>query len=429
MFAPKKFEDAWILHESNLVENLSKKKWNKPLLFFLTAIFSYFVHDLWTQNTFPQWSRFYLVQDKLWASYALIFLSFVPLFIPKFRSSAIFLLCAVSASWLYPIYKLGLISANSILPIFYLLVCALICRLQKLNSWIKFSIVVLLFLGLVSTMTKNAIAAGNGKLLLYFSNIHLDLILLYFVGVIFSQKSWPIAFHFNPLQLLAPNPLPETSQVASSPDYEKQFTKGILNILVAQIIFVLIIFALTTESIAQTTNPLVYYILFVATVIGAMKMASALLWIYGFKTISATYFLVLAKSPIEIWQRGAVFIADFLFNQVYLPLWKRFRSSAVASAALVVAVLVHVFMFRELLVKSLLRWQFGEFFGSFGKAEAVQWGLWVLVWLAWIGIFSFITKLTKSFHKYPGFQWLLIVLTHLGSALIFPIVFYLARIV
>lgn len=430
MIAPKNFEIRWTQFEDTFAESLTKKNWAKPVLFFLTVVMAYLTFDFWTQSSFPQWSRFNLIQDRLWATYVLIFLSFLPLVIRQLRGSVPFLFIVVSTSWLFPAYKINSLSSNGFLPIVYLVMCSFIVNRSFWNRWLRAFLVLVLFLALVSLLTNNAIDSANGKLLIYFSNLHLDFLLLYYIGAIFNQKSFSNQMHFNPLQLVSPLPLPENSQSLKNEGYELQFTKGILGIFWAQIIFLSLILVLQQPSVFETQNPLIYYFLFIATVIGAMKMASSLLWIYGFKTLPATYFLLLAKSPIEVWQRGSTFVADFLFNKIYLPIWKRTRSMPLASILVVIAVIFHVFFFHEILVKTLLRFQFGNMlFGSFGMAEAIQWGLWVAAWSTWIFVFWVFAKLTKPLHHYSIFQWLLIALTHLGSAMIFPAVLYLASVV
>lgn len=430
MFAPKDIEIAWTKTEDKLADFLEKKKWHKAFLFFASLIIAYFSYGLWAQNSFPPWSRFNLVQDRLWATYVLIFLSFIPLFIHQLRHSVLFLLFAVSIAWLFPIYKIDALSLNAIAPIIYLVACAVIVNIKFLARFLKAALIVLLFLGLVSWVTRNAILSENSKLILYFSNLHLDLLLLYFIGSIFNKKPFPNSLHFNPLQLIAPSPLPEQLEMKNNSSYEKQFIKGMLGIFNAQFIFVFLIFLLTQDAIARNTNPLLYYCVFILTIVAAMKMVSSLLWIYGIKTVSATYFLILAKSPIEVWQRGSVFVADFLFNKIYLPIWKRSRSITLAAIATVFSVLVHVFVFHEMLIKTLLRYQFGDFlFGSFGLNQALQWGIWVAIWLVWILIFSIFLKTTKPLHSISVFQWILVFLTHIGSALVFPIVFQLSTII
>lgn len=431
MFKPQNIETAWIETEKSIVEIMTKKKWIKPFLLFSAVAFAYFSFDLWTQTRFPQWSRFNLVQDRLWAAYVVIFSSFLPLFVTRFRNSKLFLMLVLALSWLLPIYAVGAIGIASSFPIIYLFLSSVVVASDKINRWIKLITVVVLFLGLVSLITRDIINSQNHKVLLYFSNIHMDLSLLYFIGAIFNKVPFTFLMHFNPLQFISPSPLPESTQTSqNSSDYEKQCFRGWLGIVQTQIIFLIIIGLLKLDSIANTQNPLIHYLFFILTITGAIKVVSSILWIYGFQSPSSTYFIILAKTPIEIWQRGAVFIADFLFNKIYLPTWKMFRRIWLSSMLSVLAILFHLFIFHEWIVKSVLRIQFGNMlFGNFGWLETKQWGLWISVWLVWIFLFLGVTKLSKPFHSYALFQWVMVLITHLGSAMTLPIATYLLTII
>ena len=431
MFKPQNIETAWIETEKSIVETMTKKKWIKPFLLFTTIAFAYFSFGLWTQTQFPQWSRFNLIQDRLWATYVVIFSSFVPLFITRLRNSKLFLMLVLALSWLLPIYAIGAIGITSALPIIYLFLSSVVVASHKINRWLKLFIVVVLFLGLVSLITRDIINSQNHKVLLYFSNIHMDLSLLYFIGAIFNKVPFKFLLHLNPLQFVSPTPLPETTQTSeNSSEYDKQCFRGWLGIIQTQIIFLFIIGLLKLDSIANTQNPLIHYLFFILTITGAVKLVSSLLWIYGFQSPSSTYFIILAKTPIEIWQRGAVFIADFLFNKIYLPTWKIFRRIWLSSMLSVLSILFHLFIFHEWIVKSVLRIQFGNMlFGNFGWLETKQWGLWIGVWFVWILLFLGVQNLTKKFHGNSLFQWGMVLATHLGSAMILPIVTYLLTII
>jgi hypothetical protein len=199
---------------------------------------------------------------------------------------------------------------------------------------------------------------------------------------------------------------------------------------VAQSIFLIQILYYRGLKIGQQPEPYMQYLLFIFFIVAMMKSVTGLLWIYGINSMSATHFLVLAKSPLEVWQRGSVFIADFLFNKIYLPVWRRFRNLWLSSILVIVAIFVHLFVFHEVLIKTILRFQFGDvYFSIISFSEIFQWLIWALVWLVWIGIFSVFLKLTQAWHQNRLFLWLLVLLTHLGSSAIFPVVTYLIGIV
>lgn len=428
---PHAFETKWNSFENRIVESLSKKKWILPLITLLYFTGAFFLYDIWTQAHFPSWARFNIIQDRLWAAYILLSFSFAPLFIKTLRHQPLFLFFVVAVSWLFPISKIGDITLTAFLPLLFLLVGSWLVKINKASVWLKTVILFFLYCALVSILTKEVlINPSSGKILLYFSNIHMDLLLLFFIGVTFNTRPFPLSIHYNPLQMFSPLPLPDSTTLAIEDSrYTQQFIRGIIELILSQALFVIVIMAYRSEMVATTTNPFIHYLLFLFVIVGAMKMVTSVLWIYGINSPSATYFFILAKSPIEIWQRGSVFIADFLFNKLYMPIWKKFRNLWLSSAVVIFAVLFHLFIFHELLIKSWLRWQFGDLlFGRFGTAEIKLWGFWLLTWIAFILIFSGFQKLTSRWHRQELFQWLLILITHIGCASIFPIVYYLVGI-
>ncbi len=435
MIGPNELEISWQKNELKIVDYLSKLSWIKPLLLVASLLVGIATFDLWTKSEFPNWSRFYIAQDRAWATYILIGLSFLPLFFKQLRYSFVFFLFAVSFSWLYPISRISSTTLYSFLPILFLVASALVTNsnlFPKLVSrWLKLLIILLLFLGMVCALTFESLRSQSNKIILYFSNLHLDLLFVYFVGAIFSEKYTSLFLHFNPLQLFSPFPLPvKTEKADSDLNYTKLFIRGILQCLQAQLIFIALIVCYQSFYIKTTANPIVHYFLFVSFIVAAMKSVSAVLWMYGIDSRSAGYFLLLAKSPIEAWQRGSVFLADFLFNKIYLPIWRKFRNVWLASGIIVFAILFHTFFFHEFLVKAVLRLLFGnENFGEFSFKSVRQQALWVFAWLVWISFFYAFQKLTSQWHKSKLFQWALILITHTGSAFIIPTIGYLSRIV
>ena len=155
MIGPNELEISWQKNELKIVDYLSKLSWIKPLLLVASVLVGLATFDLWTKSEFPNWSRFYIAQDRAWATYILIGLSFLPLFFKQLRYSFVFFLFAVSFSWLYPISRISSTTLFSFLPILFLVASALVTNsnhFPKLVSrWLKLFIILLLFLGCALT--------------------------------------------------------------------------------------------------------------------------------------------------------------------------------------------------------------------------------------------------------------------------------------
>lgn len=419
---------------SNIENSLLQFILNRKFAFlYLTLIFfaaMFFLSPLWTHSQFPSWTKFFVAQDRYWALMTLLIGAYISYWVNSKLYFHLLLVFFISTSWLLPIYQLGSLRWEAVAPIIYILINSFFIgqfRQHFQKGLVVFSIAS--YLSLVIFLGFDVLQNKDGRIFQYFSLLHLQMILFYFISRILRgpQSSF---FDFNPLQLFSPLPLPEESQhLISGQEKKSLFYKGTLQILEAQALFLLLMFVF--KFTPETTQKLIifqfYSFLFFIT--ASMKTLTALLWMYGFKTPSVSYFLILAKSPLETWQRGSVFMAKFIFSVIYFPLWKKFRNHFFPIVACVVFVLFNLFIFHEVILGGILSSLFPTLQFVMAKMASIkQQVLWAALWILWIFIFEYTFNKMTFLKKTALGHWLLIALTHAGNMSIIPLTIYLLNI-
>lgn len=427
-FTPVTLEKIWIDTENKIAEKLST--FSAIVLFFSLFFLggAYFGYGTWTTLPLPAWGRFFIAQDRYWASIVLLAGAFFHYLLnPKGKLNILVLSSIVTASWLFPLSKLQAIRIEAFYPILFVFLCSSILKFVKTKKVFLLFFFIGIFILLVFGLYQAAATTHNGKVLQYFSVLHLDVLLLYFIQRLFVGQNLEPDFDFNPLQLYLPLPIPAESTLSSKKAERKLlFVKGCIQIAQAQIIFLILLTIVSKQYFRETENPYSHYLVFLFLVACGMKMVTGLLWAYGFKTPPASYFIFLAKSPLEIWQRGSTYLAKFAFFNIYLPIWKRVRNSFFPSAAVLAFVFFHLFFFHEVLIKKIISLFIpGIVVAGLSPEVLMQQLIWLAIWLIWIFCFLFVLK------KYPlaihgrFSSWFLVLLTHLGSASVIPVTFYL----
>lgn len=350
---PTQFESKWQTTEDRITNYLAQS----PFIFFLfltiIAISAYALLPLWQFPNYPGWARLNLVQDRYWASLIIITGSLLYYFLPKkwMNLYLVFILCL---SWFIPVYILDSLRVSSIFPVLFLLLNSLSIFYFKKYKKLLLFFCVFQFIALNLLLGLDVELNKKGKLFQYFSLIHFEMLFFYFIQTIYQEKT-NFAFNLNPLQLYAPIPIPRESEFIQNNSSLKKnyFIKGFLEIAQSFAIFCLLFVFIKKDILKQNHSIIIPYIVFLFFVIAAMKSIHGILWVFGFKTPSATHFIFLAKSPLETWQKGSTFIAKFIFNIIYFPLWKRFRNQAIATFGVLAFVFFHLFLLHDFFLKKL----------------------------------------------------------------------------
>lgn len=432
--SPLDFEFEWKKKEEQIASFFDQNKFS--ILFFLLVflVFTFASRTLWTSSNYPLWTNLFIIQDRYWASLILISLAFVAYHIPK-KYHPSFLFFSMAVSWLLPIYYLHSLRWASALPILYIAFNSFINKKLPGHRLVSLFINFTSFFGVLLGLAADSIHSHDFKMLQYYSILHTEFLFLFFVQLNF-QNDRNLALCFSPTHLYAPLPIPEESFAqafnrSKSGQNEKKslFVRGALQLVQSQLIFVAIFLIARSNFLASAENSFLHYYFFLFLIVGAMKVVTGLLWLYGFKTPSASYFLFLAKSPLETWQRGSVFVAKFIFSSIYLPIWKIFRKSLIASGVVVTFIAFHVFLFHELVLRSLLSWFFPALQLPVQNLQALtQQSIWLGLWVLWIIFFQFFISPRPFFRTKSIGPWLLILLTQIGNMNIIPLTSLLTKV-
>lgn len=425
---PTEIEKYINSNEELLVRKIMSFKYSFIYILIILSGILYFSLPLWTQFEYPKWSKFFIAQDRTWALIILIVGSFL-VYLTNQKLKAFISFLIVSCSWLIPIYILGSFRWQSFAPIFFILINFGFLKLFKKKQLFSLIFVFITFIGLVVFLGYDVNQNNDGKIFQYFSILHIEVVLFFFINLIYSKNLINLSC-FNPLQLFSPLPIPdETTIVIDDTDKKFYFFKGILYIIQSQIIFVSMMLLFKSNTFKEPPSIPIQFYFFILFITASLKVCSGLLWMYGYKAPSTSYFFALAKSPLEAWQRGSVFFAKFIFSKIYLPIWIKFRSNLFAIIGSVLFISLHLFLLHEFVLSHLLAYLFPKLnFIASTWLSLKQQSYWILLWLLWIIAFELTFKKNNFFTKTKTGNWLLVIFTHVGNMSIIPIAMLLSNI-
>jgi hypothetical protein len=420
MLSPVELEQKINQFEEGLSSQLAKRRWVIPLSFFFIGAYLWWAFALWTKPM-PSWSRFFIAQDRLYAQMTLLVGFYVSFIMPIHWRKYLFPLLMI-CSWLVPVAVLKIDRPIVFAPVVFLFINALTLRRSRVGMISKFaaaSFAVLSFGILVWLIGRDAEISKTYDLFRYFWTLHVEMLLLYFLSAAF--RSEPVSFEqsLNPVQLVLPLPWPKNlSLLPKSKDLEVLRMSGLLRAAYGQAVFVVLLLVIPRMPIPapEANNPR-HYLSFIFFVSACFATVTGFLRMFGYNAPPASYFLLLAKSPLEIWQRGSTYMAQFLFNNVFLPTWLRSRKMWLASVVLIVVVFFDLYLFHELFLRELLRWLAPTLPIRSGTTQQIFLLplLWMCSWLLWIATFFGLTKVWPFLKTDTG-AWVAIVLTHLGCS-------------
>lgn len=414
--------------ENDLITKLSASGYS---VFFVTLVLLsslYLILPVWTKNPFPEWSRFFIAQDRIWALTSLLSGAYLFHF-TKDSFKPLVAALSIACSWIIPIYLLGSFRLEALAPLIYIALNTLLLYKYKRFKIPSLIISVFMFLVLILFLGYDVILNKDGKIFQYFSILHLEVIIFFYINMIFSTNN-SYLFYLNPLLLFSPLPIPDESSIVVNKNEKKFYLlKGLLFIAEAQVLLLIIIFIFNFLDFKIPPSIPVQFYLFIIFISAGMKICSGLLWMYGIKSPATSHFLLLAKSPLETWQKGSVFFAKFIFSKIYLPLWIRMRSHILSTTFSISFILFHLYLFHEVILGNLLVWLFPSLnFMSSSIASLKQQALWVILWILWILFFEFTLSKIDLLKKSSLGHWLLVFITHLGNMSIIPLTLYLSGI-
>lgn len=424
MYSPIDLEIKINKFEHFIVSLLNRKISLLVFAFLLFLIFNYFTFSYWSYPAYPSWTRINLIQDKYWSSLIVLFGSLIVYFLNgKVKST--FLVMIVSLSWIFSLSKLNTSILANLYPIFFIGLVSLILMRFNFSRIINFLIITLLYLLLIYGQAKTAFVTNDAKAFQFFSTLHTEYLYLYLIQLIIL-KSKNINLLWNPLQLFSPIPLPSTTSEVKT-NKKELFLSGFVEIVKSNLLMFLCFYVFKNIKIENLfLDSFLKYFSFIFLITAAMSFLTGTLRIYGFNVISASYFLILAKSPLETWQRGSVYLAKFTFDFIFFPLWKKNRSYIIPSAFVITFIFFNLFLFHDYLLKLVVLVCFPNFLTSIPPLSSLYLQLlWLALWGVWILAFNLLFLRAPALRNSKVGQWLLVFLTHLGNASLIPLSYFL----
>jgi hypothetical protein len=411
--------------EKKVAEFLAAKKLFLPVAFLFSLLFCWFCYPFWSQ-AMPAWSRFFIAQDRVYGVFTLLAGFFISMVLPRNWRPAFHLLILLAA-WLIPCFFLKVFRPIIWGPIIYLAVNAVVLRRPRpgnLHKFLSAFVVLGTFAVLVWALGWDAETSRDYRFFRFFWTLHLEILTLFFLAQSFQKSSLPFSISLNPLQLISPMTWPPEMKLESDEGKQKYLRAlGFFQLIVAQVIFWILLIVVPHIPVTFTpVNSILHYTVFVFFAMAALGVVSAFVHLFGYQAPDATYFMILAKSPLEIWQRGSTYTAQFFFRNIYFPIWVRSRRTWLAASVLVLAIFFNLYLFHDFFLRELLRWVAPTLPVIVGTAAQtfVLPALWMLSWLIWILAFHFMTRIFAFLRTGWGL-WIAVLLTHLGSSQMFGV--------
>ncbi|MCB0363627.1 MAG: hypothetical protein KDD35_12950, partial [Bdellovibrionales bacterium] len=209
-------------------------------------------------------------------------------------------------------------------------------------------------------------------------------------------------------------------------ELRKFWWKGLYNCYLAALLFSLAFFlkkilpGWESQSFANILFQYGYFLLFL---IASFNQLAGMSRMFGIDCPDPTHFLVLAKTPMETWQRGSTYLYRFFLRHIFIPLMRFSRHFALASLLSFVLVIGHMFLFQDIVVRGLFVQLVPELRAPpVNILSTVIFSFsWISIWYFWILIgASLWNRILRKF-SHPICQWLSVIGNHLVVLSILPI--------
>jgi hypothetical protein len=430
--SPKLLE-SYCNHYSSRVLNRLK---NAPSIFqylavSLLAAALYSTCPVWTQ-AYPGWSRFDIAQKLLWAIVTIVIGSLWVHRIPM-RWMGLYFFTISTTAWAYNAWGLEQKWQTLLLAPLALLLgytCLKVSsHFRSLKAKVTLSIFYsLLLLLLILFFGKLSFANQDYDRFSLYWLIHPEyhwLFVIYWIGANVSYTAREkLACALHPIFVLSPLPLPTDISIATDEtEIRRNWWHGYFNILLAFGIYFLAMQWLKSETLnaiwaAGTSHAYAVMLrnwstaIYVALIItGAMNAASGILRLYRLKVPDTTYYLLLAKTPLEFWQRSSCYLYHFTMRCIFIPFASLFRSTRLGFIAVGMFMVLNLFLLHDVMLKNLFKFFIPNLPIEPQELTVIlsQVVFWVAGWFGLFFIFSFVSK-SKAFQNVIV-QWLSVFVT------------------
>ncbi|MCM2282617.1 MAG: hypothetical protein NDI61_12310 [Bdellovibrionaceae bacterium] len=418
---PDSVEKKWDEWEARCIGRLSGTgDWGRLLglaVLMLTGVFLILAN--WS-HTFPSWARMNLAQDRTWILVSLVTLGFFTPWVPR-RFLGPYFIFSFITSWIVSASLLQAASPAVLVFPAYLLVNGgmlswLACRPTSGRTAMTLFVVTLGF-GACMWSAGWVAMQGHTSYLQFFWLMHPQGVLWLAFALIAGVKS-PGARDltlkaWSPSQVGYSVPLAPETEVRSGD--RRLWWMGWWNILFAMLLLrIVIAMALSPLPAHRAAQALFLYGYFCVYVVASMNVIAGTLRLFGVAVPDATRFLFLSATPLEIWRRSFTYMYQFMFQVVFLPVYRVSRSLIVTGVLTAMVIGVQMFLFHEVGVRAF----YSLFFSQLASVQ-VEWmhvlvdvGAYIVGWLILILLYR--ATLQKFFVRrgWIGASWCPVLSTH-----------------
>jgi hypothetical protein len=286
------------------------------------------------------------------------------------------------------------------LPIPSLLLAMFLLHKAPILSWkIKSGALLLVFCVLALTVAPNS----NGSMPYYvFWSIQPEFFLFLFPFLLKESTPQKAEIWLNPANTLAGTLWPSSRIISekNNAEFTKNWAQGFLDLIRSQI-FLFFSFLLPID------NGFIFEYLFrLFVMIGVANAISGVARIYGFEVPNATNHLFFMRTPTDYWRRGASYIYEFLFKNIYFPVARKTKSVFLAILLCMLAMLFHSTIFHGFFLPTIHSLPINKHPLFYGISITIFWlPLFYLGGDRWNSLFIFFPNKCR--------RWLEIIATHI----------------
>lgn len=418
---PQYIESKWLDLESGFAEKMAQKSdflrlVAIGLLGFLILTFT----REWWENSYPDWTYFFLVSHRFNLTLALFVFSYLTYWL---RHPA-YLIFAQFAVWSYNLYQASVQNPWAFAyPIYFAVSYLLIRQAFKKRSvgWWDLSLFAVVGGFIASMYIAGHVGLSSGSYFLeLFWILHpeyafLALLYLWISGKQKQRSIYP-EVALAPTQVSYPLPIPVVSRfTGDDPSRMKylwwlgygNFVQGIVIFLLSMVVAKI---PMSSAPILSATHKFLYFGMNISATMG---LTTGLIRMYGFDAPAASHFLFFASSPLDVWRRGSVYMYRAVLDLIFMPMMRKTKSLLLTTIACLVFILSQMFLMHEFGVKAFYSLVFSEFNSAVQFVPQVLWGITYFAggWLALILLYRItIVPLFKRLgHSEPG--WIQVIVT------------------
>ncbi len=417
-------------------------------LFSFWWIFVHLAEAVWQFN-YPPWARFSLILERRNLCSLLLLGTLFTTWIPL-RFKNIYYVSWGAVAWVFHGFMFRQFQWRwdvILLPVLFLVFFAIARvfahRIEFDEESSKGSSPKTILFGMAGVFGFLVVAYGFGfsykghnspQMLRLFWLIHPEALILLFLQILLMLKtvgsslrsSLISSYITNPINYFAPQPWVFNRQPASLSERKSLWGEGFALIVWGQLVILismrLVQFLHLSGAPATYWLPLRQYLPFLLMVIGTMNFIEGLCKMFQIPIKPITQNLWLSPLPSEVWYRGNSHLYQWVYQWIYIPLFRRVKKNALALFLTLIFIVFNSVLLHDLidftLYSYLLKIQSGVPQWSF----VLFWSLlaWILIWmfLFWVS-----QRLRTVVYRHFGLKLVGALLTHLIVAYSFAFCF------